>query len=60
MGKKRARVIGERPRTKEIEQLLILTAKHRRLKEELLEKLEDFKAVDKELAELEHKFFGGA
>lgn len=59
MGKKRAKVIGEPPVPKELEELIRLSARHSRLKHELLEKLEEFKAVDKQLAELEEKFRRG-
>ena len=59
MGKKRARVIGDRPVPKELEELLKLSAKHNTLRYELLEKYYEFKEVDKQLAELEQKLRGG-
>ena len=59
MGKKRARVIGDKPVPKDLEELIRLSAKHSRLKYELLEKYNEFKEVDKQLAELEAKVRGG-
>lgn len=59
MAKKRARVIGERPMNREMEELIRLSAKHCRLKYEMIEKYHEFKEVDKQLAELEEKIRGG-